>query len=94
MIPEGSSFADMVALKGKAEIGDQINKAIIAPLVEANQQLSPSDFPDFNDQAKLGSGKELVDRLTSLIAIFEKPALNFARNRPMTTTSWAMPTNI
>ena len=81
VIPEGSSFADMVALKGKAEIGDQINKAIIAPLVAANQQLSPSDFPDFNDQAKLGSGKELVDRLTSLIAIFEKPALNFARNR-------------
>jgi type I restriction enzyme M protein len=81
VIPAGSSFADMVALKGKAEIGDQINKAIIAPLVAANQQLSPSDFPDFNDQAKLGSGKELVDRLTSLIAIFEKPALNFARNR-------------
>jgi type I restriction enzyme M protein len=81
VIPVGSSFADMVALKGKAEIGDQINKAIIAPLVAANQQLSPSDFPDFNDQAKLGSGKELVDRLTSLIAIFEKPALNFARNR-------------
>ena len=81
VIPAGSSFADMVALKGKAEIGDQINKTIIAPLVAANQQLSPSDFPDFNDQAKLGSGKELVDRLTSLIAIFEKPALNFARNR-------------
>ena len=81
VIPAGSSFADMVALKGKAEIGDQTNKAIIAPLVAANQQLSPSDFPDFNDQAKLGSGKELVDRLTSLIAIFEKPALNFARNR-------------
>ena len=81
VIPAGSSFADMVALKGKAEIGDQINKAIIAPLVAANQQLSPSDFPDFNDPAKLGGGKELVDRLTSLIAIFEKPALNFARNR-------------
>ncbi|MEB3334812.1 MAG: N-6 DNA methylase [Cyanobacteriota bacterium] len=81
VIPEGSSFADMVALKGKAGIGDLINKAIIAPLVAANQQLSPSDFPDFNDQSKLGSGKEQVDRLTNLIAIFEKPALNFARNR-------------
>lgn len=81
VIPEGSSFADMVALKGKAEIGDRINKQIIAPLVAANQQLSQSDFPDFNDQAKLGSGKELVDRLTDLIAIFETPALNFSRNR-------------
>ena len=81
VIPEGSGFADMVALKGKAEIGDDINKKIIAPLVAANDQLSQSDFPDFNDQSKLGSGKELVDRLTNLIAIFEKPALNFARNR-------------
>ena len=81
VIPEGSSFADMVALKGKAEIGDRINKQIIAPLVAANQQLSQSDFPDFNDQAKLGSGKELVERLTDLIAIFEAPALNFSRNR-------------
>ena len=81
VIPEGSSFADMVALKGKAEIGDDINKKIIAPLVAANQQLSQSDFPDFNDQAKLGSGKELVERLTNLIAIFQKPELNFSRNR-------------
>ncbi|MFM7087420.1 MAG: hypothetical protein ACKOXO_10590 [Cyanobium sp.] len=46
----------------------------------ANQQLSQSDFPDFNDQAKLGSGKELLDRLTDLIAIFEAPALNFSRH--------------
>ncbi|MCS5690439.1 N-6 DNA methylase [Cyanobium sp. FGCU-6] len=80
-IPEGSGFADMVALKGKAEIGDRINKQIIAPLVAANQQLSQSDFPDFNAQDKLGSGKELIDRLTDLIAIFEAPALNFSRNR-------------
>lgn len=81
VIPEGSSFEAMVALKGKAEIGDDINKKIIAPLVAANQQLSQSDFPDFNDQAKLGNGKELVERLTSLIAIFEDPKLNFSRNR-------------
>ncbi|MFN9694554.1 MAG: N-6 DNA methylase, partial [Synechococcaceae cyanobacterium] len=81
VIPEGSSFADLVALKGKAEIGDRINKEIIAPLVATNQQLSQSDFPDFNAQDKLGSGKELVERLTDLIAIFEAPALNFSRNR-------------
>ena len=80
-IPRGSSFSDMVELKGKSDIGDQINKKIIAPLVRANQQLSQSDFPDFNDSTKLGSGKEMVDRLTNLIAIFQNPALDFSKNR-------------
>ncbi|MEM6427857.1 MAG: type I restriction-modification system subunit M [Deinococcota bacterium] len=77
-IPAGSSFADMVALKGKPDIGDQINKHIIAPLKTANEL---ADMPDFNDETKLGSGKEMVQRLTNLIAIFENPALNFSRNR-------------
>jgi type I restriction enzyme M protein len=80
-IPEGASFKDMVALKGKSDIGDQINKKIIAPLANANTQLSVSDFPDFNDATKLGSGKEMVDRLTNLIAIFENKALDFSHNR-------------
>lgn len=80
-IPPGASFRDMVALKGKSDIGDQINKKIIAQLANANEQLSQSDFPDFNDPVKLGDGKERVDRLTNLIAIFENPALNFSKNR-------------
>jgi hypothetical protein len=58
----------MVALKGKPDIGDQINKKIIAPLANANKL---SDMPDFNEPTKLGSGKEMVERLTNLIAIFE-----------------------
>ncbi len=77
-IPQGASFKDMVALKGKSDIGDQINKKIIAPLANANKL---SDMPDFNDANKLGSGKEMVDRLTNLIAIFENKALDFSRNR-------------
>ncbi len=77
-IPAGASFKDMVALKGKPDIGDQINKKIIAPLANANKL---SDFPDFNDANKLGSGKEMVDRLTNLIAIFENKALDFSKNR-------------
>jgi len=80
-IPPGASFADMVALKGKSDIGDRINKKIIAPLVAANGQLSLSDFPDFNDATKLGTGKEMVDRLTDLVAIFENKALDFSKNR-------------
>jgi type I restriction enzyme M protein len=77
-IPEGASFKDMVALKGKSDIGDQINKKIVAPLANANKL---SDMPDFNDATKLGGGKEMVDRLTNLIAIFENPALDFSKNR-------------
>ena len=52
-IPAGASFADMVALKGKTDIGDQINKKILGPLATANKL---SDMPDFNDATKLGSG--------------------------------------
>jgi len=78
IVPEGASFDDMVALKGKSDIGDQINKKIIAPLAKANNL---SDMPDFNDATKLGSGKEMVDRLTALIAIFEDKQLDFSKNR-------------
>src|ERR1700690_3645057 len=77
-IPEGASFKDMVALKGKSDIGDQIMKKIISPLASANRL---SEMPDFNNADKLGSGKEIVDRLTNLIAIFENPALDFSKNR-------------
>lgn len=80
-VPDGANFAGMVALKGKSDIGDQINKKIVAPLAKANQQLSQADFPDFDDSAKLGDGKEKVDRLTNLIAIFENPSLDFKQNR-------------
>jgi type I restriction enzyme M protein len=76
-IPPGASFQDMVALKGKSDIGDQINKKIIAPLANANKL---SDMPDFNAE-KLGSGQEKVERLTNLIAIFENTALDFSKNR-------------
>jgi len=77
-IPAGASFADMVALKGSPDIGDQINKRIVGPLAAANKL---ADMPDFNDATKLGTGKELVERLTNLIATFENPALDFSKNR-------------
>lgn len=77
-VPQGASFSDMVNLKGKPDLGDRINKQIIAPLAEANQL---ANMPDFNDATKLGTGKEMVERLTNLIAIFENPALDFSSNR-------------
>ena len=54
VIPQGSSFADMVALKGDKEIGDKINKHIIAPIAEANNLKGIIDVTDFNAEEKLG----------------------------------------
>lgn len=79
-VPEGGSFADMVAAKGDKEIGDRINK-IIGKLAEANVLKGVIDIADFNDENKLGRGKEMVQRLTNLVAIFENPELDFSRNR-------------
>jgi type I restriction enzyme M protein len=68
-VPEGGSFDDMVALKGDKEIGDKINK-IIGKLAEANDLQKVIDQADFNDEEKLGKGKEMQDRLSKLVAIF------------------------
>ncbi len=80
-IPKGASFKDMIALKGKSDIGDKINTQIIQPLIDANARLARSDFPDFNDPQKLGEGQERVERLTNLVSIFQKPELDFSKNR-------------
>src|SRR5580704_11205959 len=79
-VPKGGSFADMVALKGDKEIGEKIN-IIIAKLAEANDLKGVIDVADFNDPEKLGTGKEMVDRLSNLVAIFNRPELDFRRNR-------------
>jgi type I restriction enzyme M protein len=78
-IPEGASFYDMVKLKGQADIGDKMNK-IIGEFAKANG-LSNIFVADFNDDEKLGKGKDKVDKLSNLITIFEKPELNFSGNR-------------
>jgi len=77
-VPQGGSFDDMLALKGDKEIGDKVNK-IIARLAAANELKGVIDVADFNDPDKLGKGKDMVDRLTSLVSIFE--GLDFGRNR-------------
>ncbi|MEX0423170.1 type I restriction-modification system subunit M [Providencia rettgeri] len=78
VVPQGASFDDMVALKGDKEIGDKINK-IISALAEENDLKSVIDVADFNDEDKLGKGKEMIDRLSKLIGIFE--GLDLSSNR-------------
>ncbi|MEU5057420.1 MULTISPECIES: type I restriction-modification system subunit M [unclassified Streptomyces] len=68
-VPPGGSFDDMVAAKGDKEIGDRFNK-IISRLAEANDLRNVIDLADFNDEEKLGKGKEIQDRLSKLVTIF------------------------
>ncbi|MBQ5562498.1 MAG: SAM-dependent DNA methyltransferase, partial [Clostridia bacterium] len=77
----GCSFDDFIALKGKKNIGEGMDK-IIARLADENTDLKGViDIAHFNDEKKLGSGKEMVDKLTDLISIFQRPELNFSRNK-------------
>lgn len=80
IVREGESFDDLIEAKGKPDIGERINK-VLAKLAEENDLKGVIDHVDFDDSSKLGTGKEKVDRLTKLIAIFENPELNFSQNR-------------
>lgn len=80
-IPDGASFEDLVKMKGKDDIGDYINKHVLAPIDKENGFDMLSKMADFNDEDKLGKGKELVEKLSKLVAIFEDPALDFGNNR-------------
>ena len=70
-IPAGGGFRDMVALKGKKEIGDGINK-VIARLAEANDLKGVIDVADFNNADKLGRGPETATLLKT-ISLGAKP---------------------
>jgi type I restriction enzyme M protein len=79
-IPKDGSFIDMIAAKGQSDIGDRMNK-IISKFAEANGLSGIIDVADFDDDGKLGSGKEKVDKLTNLVSIFQNEVLDFRKNR-------------
>lgn len=78
-IPEGCYFEDFIALKGKEHIGEEMNKKMTA-LAEANQ-LDGVFIADFEDEAKLGKGKDKIETLSNLIAVFQNENLDFSKNR-------------
>ena len=61
-------------MKSAKKITIMINK-----IMEANAPLHGILIPDFNDDDKLGKGKEKVERLSDLVSIFG--ALDFSGNR-------------
>jgi type I restriction enzyme M protein len=78
VVPDGCSFPDMVKLKGDKEIGEKLN-SVLDGIAEENELpwLANKDN-DFNDEDRLGKGKEMVDRLSKLVGIFE--GLDFGGN--------------
>lgn len=79
-LPDGCTFDDFIALKGKSNIGEEINKKMSA-LAEANDLSGVINVADFCDEQKLGKGKDLVDTVSNLIGIFQSSGLDFGKNR-------------
>ena len=79
-VPEGGSFDDLVALKNNKDIGEGMDK-VIAKLAEDNNLTGVIDNAKFFDNSKFGNGKDMVDTLTGLVSIFERPEFNFSNNR-------------
>ena len=79
-ISKGASFEDLIAAKGKSDVGERVDK-IIQKFLEDNRLQGSLPDVSFNNPDELGSGKELVDKVSGLIGVFQNPAINFKNNR-------------
>jgi type I restriction enzyme M protein len=76
--PAGCTFPDMIRLKGDKEVGEKLNIVLDGIAKENELSWLANKDNDFNDEERLGKGKEMVDRLSKLIGIFE--GLDFGGN--------------
>lgn len=79
-IAEEASFEDLILAKGKPDVGERVDK-IIQKFLETNNLKGALPDVSFNNPDELGKGKELVDKVSGLIAIFQNPAIDFKKNR-------------
>ncbi len=79
-VPDGASFDDLIALKGTSKIGEETD-IIIQKFLEANGLQGALPDVSFNNHDELGNGKELVDKVSGLIGVFQNPAIDFKSNR-------------
>ena len=79
-ISKGASFEDLIAAKGKSDVGERVDK-IIQKFLEDNRLQGSLPDVSFNNPDELGSSKELVDKVSGLIAVFQNPAIDFKNNR-------------
>lgn len=79
-ISKGASFEDLIAAKGKDDVGERVDK-ILQKFLEDNRLQGSLPDVSFNNPDELGSGKELVDKVSGLIGVFQNPAIDFKNNR-------------
>lgn len=79
-VSTGASFDDLIAAKGKSDVGEKVD-IIIQKFLEDNELQGSLPDVSFNNPDELGSGKELVDKVSGLIAVFQNPAIDFKSNR-------------
>lgn len=79
-VSNGASFEDLIAAKGKSDVGERVDK-IIQKFLEDNKLLGSLPDVSFNNPEELGSGKELVDKVSGLISVFQNPSIDFKNNR-------------
>ena len=79
-ISDGASFDDLIKAKGKSDVGERVDK-ILQKFLEDNKLQGALPDVSFNNPDELGYGKELVDKVSGLIAVFQNPAIDFKNNR-------------
>lgn len=79
-ITKETSFDALTRTKGKPDIGERVDK-IIQKFMEDNHLQGLLPEVSFNNTDELGSGKELVDKVSGLVGVFQNPAIDFRTNR-------------
>lgn len=79
-ITDETSFDALQEAKGKSDIGERVD-GVLRKFMEDNQLQGSLPDVSFNNTDELGSGKELVDKVSGLIGVFQNPAIDFRTNR-------------
>lgn len=79
-LPDDCTFDEIRRLKHKNDIGEQINIKL-AKIAKAFSLDNVFVNADFDNEDKLGKGKDKVDTITGLVEVFENKNLDFGTNR-------------
>ena len=79
-IKQGASFDELIDAKYTPDVAETVD-TILQKFLEDNGLSGSLPDVSFNNPDELGTGKELVDKVSGLIAVFENPAIDFRSNR-------------